>query len=333
MTVSFTNLPLEIKQQIWQLALHAAVAEPEVCIVWPIHQIDYDQVSHPLLVDTAFPVLMHVCREWRDFVITFSSSTRSPVRFRFSRQAGCRVPYRAFRGDTDVLFASMYNFEKAVQYHALDLEPGVGRQTLETVRHLAVDWVWWNKAASWLPELVFRACRDLEKVSVVFPSSRRAVWKAFQAPARRCKLRPVEGADDLSTVAESSRTPGKVVSVQSQVDYGQDSAEDEAVFSWQNELDLHELELGEPPGAYFAAYTGSAWDKEREKLCLEYEAAAFVQFKRSEDGSETWVEACEDRLFEEDADGVRQEPPILTPEQPTRNPEEWRVNDDDDYAF
>jgi hypothetical protein len=330
--MSFNSLPLELKQEIWQLALHNAVDDPEVCILWPIRQTHFNQVSTPLLVDTAFPVLLHVCREWRAFVLSWCQrpSSESPVRFRFSRLAGCRVPYRHLRGGVDVLYASSTNFEKTIQCLAVDYEPDVGRQTLATVRHLAVDWMLWARAAYWLPELVFRACPDLEKVSVVFPSSRRAIWSAFQAPARRCKLRRVEGADGIVAERDPVRKPGVMTSLQSQVDTGRVAAEDMAVFTWHNDLDAHEMYMGEPGGEWFV---GSAWDKGRKKLRVAAEAAAFVQYKRSEDGSETWVEACEDRLLVRGEDGKLQQPPVPSPEQRRRNPEEWRVNDEDDYPF
>jgi len=292
-TMSFSGLPLELKQEIWQLALSAAAAEPEVCLLWPVYQTDFDQIPIPLVVDTAFPVLMHVCREWRSHVLSWSRrpSFESPVRFRFSRQAGCQVPYRLFRGSTDALYASFTNFDKAFQ--AMYWESGtIDRQTLASVRHLAVEWVVWTRVEYWLPELVFWSFPDLKKVSVVFPSSRRAIWHHFQAPAKRCKLRRVEGPEGI--VAE--RNPGEMVSIQGQVDYGRDLADELAPVTWQNELDLYEMGMGEPGGKWFV---GSAWDKEQEKFCLQYEAAAFVQYKRTED-SEAWVEACEDRLLVQD---------------------------------
>jgi hypothetical protein len=335
----FTSLPLELKQEIWQLAVHAAAAEPEVCILWPLRQTHFNQVSTRLLVDTAFPVLMHVCREWRAFVLSWCERPRSspssgfsepPIRFRFSRQAGCRVPYRRFRGGADALYASTTNFEKTLQMLAVDWEPHVGREVLATVRHLAVDYMWWGRAAYWLPELVFRGCPDLKKVSVVFPSSRRAMWNAFQAPARRCKLRRVEGAEGLVAERDPERRPGEMWSVQWHVDNGRVTAEHMAVFTWSNDVAVHELDMGEPGGQWFV---GSAWDKEREKLCVEAEAAAFVQYKRSGDGGESWVEACKDRLLVRGEDGKMQQPPVPSPEQCRRNPEEWRVNDEDDYQF
>ncbi|KAG7291343.1 hypothetical protein NEMBOFW57_001358 [Staphylotrichum longicolle] len=327
--MSFNSLPLEIKQTIWQLALHAAVDEPEVCIVWPIKTGGYDPISKPFLVDTAFPVLMHVCGQWREFVLSSCQQPSSPVKFRFSRQANCRVPYRHFRPSTDILYSSSMNHEEAIKCHLIDWEPGVPRTTLAAVRHLAVDWPLWMDPMDFLPELVFRACPDLEKVSVVFPSSRQAIWSCFKAPAKRCKLRRVEGADELSAVRDWDEEK-VLVSMQWQVDEGAAILDEDAQSTWQNELHIHEHTMGEPGGGWFV---GTAWDKKREKFCLEYEPAAFVQYKRSENGDETWVEGCEDRLIE--WVDCWKNPGTLepSPEQLAISPEEWRVNDEDGYKL
>jgi hypothetical protein len=123
---------------------------------------------------------------------------------------------------------------------------------------------------------------------------------------------------------------GATASPHALVEYGRVVAERNAALYWQIELEEQGLELGQPRDAWF---TGSAWDKRRQKLCLKYEAAAFAQYMRSGDGTETWVEACEDRLLVRDDRGIFQEPPCLGPSQLLRSPEEWRVNDEDDYQI
>ncbi len=325
-TMSFDSLPLEIKEPIWQLALHAAVDEPEVCIAWPMKTGGYDEISTPLLVDTAFPVLMHVCGQWRDFVLSFSQRPSSPIKFRFSGRADCHVPYRHFRPSTDIVYASAMNYQQAIVCRSRESKTGVPRATLAAVRHLAVDWPIWLGPGYWLPELVFRACPDLEKVSVVFPSSRRAIWSCFWAPATRCKLRRVERPDKLS--AEQEWKPGEMVSVQRVLDEGLAHLEYESVWRWNNEVS-ERTNVGEPGGKWFV---GSAWDKEREKFCFEHEAAAFVQYRRSEEGGETWVEACEDRLLEWlKCFRMPDSSPRLNAERLALDPEELRLNDEDGY--
>src|SRR4051812_46887273 len=161
--MSFDNFPLEIKQAIWQLALHAAGDEPEVCIVWPLKVSSWFTTSNPLLVDTAFPVLMHVCGQWRDFVLSSFQRPSSPVKFLFSHQPNCQVLFRHFRASTDVLYSSVMNYERAIKIYDMEArdETGVPRDTLAAIHHLAVDWPLWLSPGNWLPELVFRACQDL----------------------------------------------------------------------------------------------------------------------------------------------------------------------------
>ncbi len=330
--MSFNDLPLEIKQTIWRFALHAAVDEPEICIVWPLKAGCNAPISKPLLVDTAFPVLMHVCGQWRNFVLSSSQRPSSPVKFRFSRQADCQVPYRHFRASTDILYLSAMNQEEATRVHDMELhmewETGVPKAALAPVRHLAVEWPLWLNAGNWLPALVYRVCPNLEKVSVVFSSSRMAILGCFRAPAKRCKLRRVEGADKLLVAPDWD--PEKLEPLQSKVDNGVEHLHFEAMFKWEVDLQIHELDMDEPDGEWFV---GSAWDKKQQKFCLEYEAATFVQYKRSEIGGETWFEACEDRLieWEECFDNPNRRCP--SPTQLAINPEEWRVNDEEGYPF
>ena len=330
--MSFNNFPLEIKTAIWKLALHAAVDEPEICIVWPLQAGCHDPISNPLLVDTAFPVLMHVCGQWRDFVLSSCQRPSSPVKFRFSPQASCQVPYRHFRASTDILYLSAMNREESIKVHDMDLhmewETGVPKATLAPVRHLAVDWPLWLGPGNWLPALVYRLCPDLEKVSVVFPSSNMTIMSCFKAPAKRCKLRRVEEADKV--LVTTKWHPEKIESLQELIDNGVVDLHFEARFKWHMDVHIHEDEMGEPGGEWFV---GSAWDKKQQKFCLEYEAAAFVQYKRLENGGEAWVEACEDRLieWEECFENVNRYRP--SPGQLAINPEEWRVNDEDGYRF
>lgn len=69
---NFSNLPFEIRQSIWLFIL--PVDTPEVCLMWPVNLYQRYEgpesalPSEPFVVDTAFPVLIHVCRESRAIV-------------------------------------------------------------------------------------------------------------------------------------------------------------------------------------------------------------------------------------------------------------------------
>lgn len=55
----FLNLPVEIQAAIWKLVPNRPV--PEVCILSPANISRYsDQPAGPLIVDTAWPALLHV---------------------------------------------------------------------------------------------------------------------------------------------------------------------------------------------------------------------------------------------------------------------------------
>jgi len=165
----------------------------------------------------------------------------------------------------------------------------------------------------------------------VFPSSRQAIWSAFRAPATRCKLRRVEGADTLSAEKIWKGKDVEVVSIQMEVDNGAKWLEWDTEYMWNSEASLHKYELGDSSTDWFV---GSAFDKERRKFCLEYEPAAFVKYRRSEDGGgETWVEACEDRLLDLPTCWRTPDSRCVDPEYLALDPEVVRVNDEDDYHF
>ncbi|KAK7927325.1 hypothetical protein PG985_004323 [Apiospora marii] len=209
--MAFNRAPREVKEAIWKLALPDD--EPEVCVMWPLRFQGLSQIVEPLLVDTAFPVLMHICREWRAFVLSPSSG----VRFHRSRLAGCQVPYRPYRPEMDAFFVSSSNAMFTLQAMAKEDRRGdaaaaaaaavLNPESWRTLRHLAVEPPVFGEAHEWLPELVFRYSPDLQKVSVVFPSSGKPLWGFFHPPSRRCKLRRIDEAGDVENKS-------KVVSIQ-----------------------------------------------------------------------------------------------------------------------
>ncbi len=59
----FPELPLELQLAIWEFAIPDP--EPEVCLVWPLAIPEYtdppEEPALPFVVDTAWPVIAHVC--------------------------------------------------------------------------------------------------------------------------------------------------------------------------------------------------------------------------------------------------------------------------------
>ena len=82
----FNNLPFELRHLVWQLSLPDD--EPEVLILRETNlEKNEDGIPQLMPVDTAFPALIHVCRESRSFVVQHSG-----IRFRFSPEAVVEHP-------------------------------------------------------------------------------------------------------------------------------------------------------------------------------------------------------------------------------------------------
>jgi hypothetical protein len=180
---SFDRLPSELRLHVWGFTLHDI---PEVCIVWPLNPDPVGSASEndgfgpviesPLLVDTHFPVAMHVCRESRAFV----QSPASGVRFRASEAAEIPVPFRAFQPKMDTLYIGYSNYHSVATAISFGfLEP----EFLLQVEHLAVDVMCPWESADLLP----LASPNLQSVSLVVADTTLRP-KHFQPPARRCKL-------------------------------------------------------------------------------------------------------------------------------------------------
>jgi hypothetical protein len=180
----FGALPLELRQMIWHLALPDD--EPEVFVIQAAH-IDQKVQSappEPKTVDTAFPVLMHTCHESRAYV-----QNHSGIRFHFSAEADCEVPYRPFRPELDTVF-----WDEDRVYHLWgSFYTADHDRWLSQVRHLAIP-----SASTYvgqhMTECIFGHCPVLQSLSVVFADSTdyNRLQARFDEPGRRRKLRHIE---------------------------------------------------------------------------------------------------------------------------------------------
>ncbi|KXX82581.1 Sodium/hydrogen exchanger 2 [Madurella mycetomatis] len=160
--------------------------EPEVCIP----QYEGLRLRHtgeplePMVVETAFPVLMHVCRESRAFVLHHSQ-----VCFHFSEEAGCYVPARPFRPELDTVFLDQN--AQGVLWNSLSA--GVSDGWLSQLRHIAMPST--TTLGRGDAAAINRHFRGLWSISLVFPYSWKGVWvnTAFwELQQRRYKLRRIE---------------------------------------------------------------------------------------------------------------------------------------------
>ncbi|KAI2621223.1 hypothetical protein GGR54DRAFT_93222 [Hypoxylon sp. NC1633] len=322
----FNDLPIELRRLIWEQALPEDA--PEVCIPWPLEENlgEWDpgtDVSStftakradyldPLLVDTGFPVLMHVCHEAREIAL-------SRTRLRHSPLAGCPVPFRAFRPDLDTLYVSVCRPSTL-------LAPRWGLYPSGT-RHLALD-LHSAKDGSFLWVLVGNPRLDVHSISFVVPA-RKAILDAaarFRPPARRCRLRPVEQPADGShshIVCVDRGYDRRMTGLARYVDEVRDHVSDE--FRWALE-DLGQLV---PPRD---AEWSRNWDAaESAFVDVSFQAKMFEEFRGG-----AWVPSSGHAFRFENQVLVSQVPAGILRNYrvseaedwtPLRDPERFRVND------
>ncbi|KAK6214394.1 hypothetical protein LQW54_004443 [Pestalotiopsis sp. IQ-011] len=200
---TFMQLPCELRAMIWDDSMPEDVSE--VCILPPEGEEtgrhiepddeedddDDDEMCCPgqsFTVDTAFPVLMHICHESRAHALRHA-------RLRFSPAAGVGVPFRAFRPDLDVLYIPPGRSQAvaASQEH----HPGGKAKLFGRVRHVAL--AYWRPLCTSTPakppsaSCVFQGFPRVQSISVVVPSStelpsQRRLYSPV--PAGRCRLEP-----------------------------------------------------------------------------------------------------------------------------------------------
>ncbi|KAI4604222.1 hypothetical protein KJ359_000353 [Pestalotiopsis sp. 9143b] len=191
---TFMQLPCELRAMIWNESMPEDV--PEVCILSPEGEgengeDDDDEMCCPdqsLTVDTAFPVLMHICHESRAHALRHT-------RLRFSPAAGVGVPFRAFRPDLDVLYIPPGRSQAVAA--SQEQHPGGKAKLFGRVRHVAL--AYWRPLCTSTPakppsaSCVFQGFPRVQSISVVVPSStelpsQRKLYSPV--PAGRCRLEP-----------------------------------------------------------------------------------------------------------------------------------------------
>ncbi|KAK4032988.1 hypothetical protein C8A01DRAFT_20024 [Parachaetomium inaequale] len=192
----FQNLPLELRQLIWYLAIPDD--EPEVCILQKenLEQQGQDNTPEPMTVDTAFPALMHACYESRNFVLRHSG-----LRFRCSPKARCEVPFRSFRPELDTLFWYQDQLPDLLgpRYTASQ------RCWLSELRHLAIA----SSGAydgDHTETCIMSYCPKLRTFSVVFADSTDNTWACrVVKPEGRYKLQRIypDRAEALMVLSEA----------------------------------------------------------------------------------------------------------------------------------
>lgn len=326
-----TNLPLELRQAIWKFSLPTDDDYvPEVCIAWPLYvggarQIERkrgfaagQEPTRPFVVDVDFPVAMHVCHESRAFL----QSKHSGMRFRESPAARCMVPFRRFRPELDIMHWSCWNAQ-----YIMDMGgPRLFGHWWSEVRHLALDARGVHHPTfSWF---IFDCLPKLETLSIVLAdsSNNNSVREHSKPPTRRCRLRPIpEDVAQNMTLTVDYLGEKQCQSLCTFKDYIRKHLDKEGERRY-----IEAREFGPPMQPPFSGgYNPATGSFEK----MEISVVTFVEYYR---GGE-WVEVCGDRKFKDrwkevHSGGLSEMARNRCRYMPVahrRDPEEYRVNDDD----
>lgn len=241
----FDELPFELKELVWQYAMPEPL--PEVALlpsglrpITPLGPRPDDSAEHSLIINTAYPVLMHVCREWRVFA-------KAKTSFRYSQVALMDVPTRPFHPDLDVLYIP------AVVSNPVWFSRD---SRCEVTRHIAMQsQSFLNYGARSLALMTY--FRNMETLTIVLPSSagRHSLEDTFSAPTARCRLRRIgrpalDDADALAVIQEcgpgGGGAPGQVAKVSAFLRWVEATVERTSQYLYATQ-ELGADELGQQP--------------------------------------------------------------------------------------
>ncbi|KAK8001534.1 hypothetical protein PG991_013756 [Apiospora marii] len=100
----FMQLPKELRDAVWRYAIPEDV--PELLFYDGPGSLWEDDGEDPVMVNTGYPALMHVCSESR--VVA-----RRETYFDYSRNAEAEIPMRKFRPDLDMQYLTVWDAEDA----------------------------------------------------------------------------------------------------------------------------------------------------------------------------------------------------------------------------
>ena len=219
-------------------------------------------------VDTAFPALIHVCREPRSFLVQHSG-----IRFRFSPEAGCEVPFPYFRPELDTMVWSA-DIQQSVR---TPVYSGAHDSWLPRLQHLAMP-----SATAFSGEdlayCILEDCHDLGSLSVVFPDSSDDNWvrAKFIEPKRRCKFRRIQPDDARVMTVVNDAWGGR--DPEDRITLGAFLA------TFHEQLDRY----GQLYIYLQVHYAGRSWSTLLDSFApLDRFASTFVECRRGE-----WVEVC-----------------------------------------
>ncbi len=312
----FSCFPVEIQLTVWAFAA-ILDPEPEVCLAWPLNIKQYgaarppEQPALPFTVDTAWPAVVHVCSAARE--AAFKSGA---IQLRYSPLAGFAVPFRHFIPAIDTLYWGQFQAGAMCQF--LD-RPEIAHITRD-LRHLSLELVAWYPPSD-VAELIRKKAVDLCTLSMVLPSTSHipSLSVKFLPPTRRCRLRniPDSALDEITIARVPFLRPGESEPMPLR----------KYVEKQRGGLDRHVREWS------VQGPEGTAWSSRDESFSgLEVTVQTFAEYRYAlpGDNQEQWVEArnLKNRLSASPQDDAAPEPRHI-PVADRKNPEEYRVLDDD----
>ena len=193
------------------------------------------------------------------------------------------------------------------------------------LRHLALE-ISVPFPPSYVAEVIWKRAIDLRTLSLVFPGTMnlRCTTMPFLQPARRCRLRNLsDDALDELTIAEMPflrEGETQPMTLRKYLDHQRAELED-YVRDWP----VHGDE-------------GTAWSTKYDSFSgLEITAQTFVEYRRtgaeSNQEKEQWVEVCRDRRMGNSYESDMAPYPRRVRAADRKNPEEYRVLDDDSRMY
>lgn len=275
--------------------------EPEVCIVWPL-AIQYwkaEKPALPFMVDTAWPAVVHVCRDARAILLRSGL-----VRLRYSQLAGFDVPCREFNPCIDTLY---WNRDQIEAMGIFFKEPE-NVDLMCSLRHIAIELP--GIYPSLIPAPFLRTENTFPRtVAFVVPDTSEdySFRDSFLPPARRFKLRDIP--EDRLQNTTCRNVPYRTEDLC-------------ATQSLQQVIQACRKRLIDAMRPQTPNEEGVSWDLEdRNTGGLNIKVQSFVEYTAGE-----WVEVCGSRKLGQHG----QAPQVrLIPPGDWKNPRDYRVLDDD----
>lgn len=285
--------------------------------MWPLVFCSYpgqrEQPLLPFTVDTAWPAVFHACRESREAVLSSGA-----FRLRHSPRAGFAVPFRAFDPTIDTLYWGKFQSDAMHDFFTDPASAALGR----ALRHIAIE-VPALYPQRFLAETIRQMAVCVQTLSLVLPDTKNLdegedklnchlTHIPFLPPARRCRLRDLSSDVVQKTmITDVPLVPAHWVRTMPLRAY----------------MELRRWEMDQHVRTFNVVGTkGSAWSDEDTSFSgLKIKAQTFVQYKGPK--PERWVEVCGHRTLD-GSRGKTGEPRYIK-RMHRRNPEEYRVLDDD----